>query len=86
MEISKGRRNRALSVLSSLFIYAEIRGRRHPGSNQCAGMRRHEMRFQAGYLGADGYAALGRVCIRLRATLLAMDARAEVDASFATDK
>ena len=68
MEMSKGGRNRALSLLSSLLIHAEIRGLRLPGSNPCAGMRRHDMRFQASYLHADGYAALGRAFAKASAT------------------
>lgn len=67
MEMSKGGRNRALSVLSSLFIHAEIRGLRPPGSNPCAGMRRHDTRFQARYLDADEYAALGRALTKASA-------------------
>ena len=57
---TKGARNRSLSVLSSLFVHAEMRGLRSPGSNPCAGMRRHEMTFKAHYLDAEGYAKLGR--------------------------
>lgn len=38
MDRSKGARNRALSVLSSLFTHAEMRGLRKPGSNPCPGM------------------------------------------------
>jgi integrase len=68
MNMSKGGRNRALSVLSSLFIHAEIRGLRPPGSNPCAGMRRHDMRFKARYLDADEYAALGRAFAKASVT------------------
>lgn len=62
---SKGARNRALSVLSSIMDHAEIRGVRPPGSNPCKGMRRHDRSFKATYLDAEGYAALGRAFRRL---------------------
>ncbi|WP_411892547.1 tyrosine-type recombinase/integrase [Yoonia sp. SDW83-1] len=59
MPNSKGARNRALSVLSSIFGHAELTGLRPPDSNPCARMRRHETTFKAMYLDAADYALLG---------------------------
>jgi integrase len=68
LTLSKGGRNRALSVLSALCVQAEIRGLRPPGSNPCRGLRRHATGFQAAYLDAAGYAALGRALDALAPT------------------
>ena len=54
LNASKGARNRALSVLSSVMVHAEIRGIRPPGSNPCKGMRRHDRRFKPNYLDREG--------------------------------
>jgi integrase len=66
--LSEGGRNRALSVLSALCAHAEIRGCRPPESNPCKSMRRHKSSFQALYLDAAGYAALGDALRRLGET------------------
>ena len=55
LALSAGTRNRALAVLSSLMRHAELTGLRPPGSNPCAGLRRHKSGFNAEYLDAAGY-------------------------------
>jgi len=58
LAVSAGTRNRALAVLSSLMRHAELTGLRPPGSNPCAGLRRHKSGFKAEYLNASGYREL----------------------------
>ena len=58
LAVSAGTRNRALAVLSSLMRHAELTGLRSPGSNPCAGLRRHKSGFKAEYLNASGYRKL----------------------------
>lgn len=58
LALSAGTRNRALAVLSSLMRHAELTGLRPPGSNPCAGLRRHKTSFNAQYLDAAGYRKL----------------------------
>ena len=58
LAVSAGTRNRALAVLSSLMRHAELTGLRPPGSNPCAGLRRHKTSFNADYLDAAGYRKL----------------------------
>ena len=58
LAVSAGTRNRALAVLSSLMRHAELTGLRPPGSNPCAGLRRHKTGFNADYLDAAGYRKL----------------------------
>lgn len=65
---SAGTRNRTLAVLSSLMRHAELLGLRPPGSNPCAGLRRHQSRFSAHYLDAEAYAALGRALSKVEAS------------------
>lgn len=57
--LSKGANNRALSVLSSLCVHAELRGLVPPESNPCKGLRRHETSFQAQYLTEAQFGLLG---------------------------
>jgi len=61
LAVSAGTRNRALAVLSSLMRHAELTGLRPPGSNPCAGLRRHKTSFNAQYLDAVGYQKLADV-------------------------
>ena len=58
LALSAGTRNRALAVMSSLMRHAELTGLRPPGSNPCAGLRRHKSGFKAEYLDAAGYRKL----------------------------
>ena len=51
--------NRALAVLSSLMKHAEALGLRPEGSNPCQGLRRRKSSFEARYLTAGEFAALG---------------------------
>lgn len=52
-------KDRLTSVLSSMMRHAEAQGLRPPGSNPCAGRRRHRSDFEARYLGSAEFRRLG---------------------------
>ncbi|MFE3838910.1 tyrosine-type recombinase/integrase [Pseudogemmobacter sonorensis] len=58
-------RNRSLAVLSGMMRHAELIGMRKPGSNPCAGMRRHGVTIVARALKPGDFARLGRA-LRVR--------------------